>query len=172
MTKVVLNIQHKYTNGIKYEFVEDTFLDIFYLMKNKGYITDEFLELELEEYWLKKPIDDETDIYAFIETLSDEQLTSLINGAASDDYSYSIKWKELYVSSLYIKEEDEEEWNDYENCDNWYYFENDEQAIDFYLYQDDWDIKHTDPPFEYTISRIEDGDLITIYRIERMYTNK
>lgn len=78
MTKVVLNIQHKYTSGIKYEFVEDSFLDIFYLMKDKGYITDEFLELELEEYWLNQPINDDTDIYGFIESLSDEQLVSLI----------------------------------------------------------------------------------------------
>lgn len=167
MTKVVLNIQHKYTNGIKYEFVEETFLDIFYLMKDKGYITDEFLMLELEEYWLKQPIYDDTDIYAFIETLSDEQLTSLIDGAASDDYAYSIKLKELYVSSLYIQEENEEEWNDYENCMNWFYFENDEQAIDFYRYQDDWDITHTDPPFTYTISRVEGDDLITIYELKR-----
>lgn len=167
MAKVVLNIQHKYTSGIKYEFVEDTFLDIFYLMKEKGYITDEFLILELEEYWLKQPIDDDTDIYGFIENLSDEQLTSLIDGAASDDYAYSIKWKELYVSSLYIQEEDEEEWNDFELCDNERYFETDKQAIDFYLYQDDWDITHTDTPFTYTISRVEGDDLVTIYELKR-----
>lgn len=167
MAKVVLNMRHKYTSGIKYEFVEDTFLEMFYKVHNLDYITDEFLQLELEEYWIKKPIDDDTDIYEFIENLSDEQLTSLILGAFNPDYHVTVKLKELYVSSLYIQEEDEQEYNEFENCMNWYYFENDEQAIDYYLYQDDWDITHTDPPFQYTISRVENDDLITIYTLKR-----
>lgn len=75
--------------------------------------------------------------------------------------------KFLYVSSLYS-----EGGNEFEFCDNERYFENDEQAIDYYLEQDDWDITHTDPPFTYTISRIEDGEFITIYSLERMYTDK
>ena len=167
MTKVVLNMTHKYTNGIKYEFVEDTFLEMFYKVHNLDYITDEFLQLELEEYWIKKPINDDTDIYEFIENLSDEQLTSLILGAFNPDFHVTVKLKNLYVSSLYIQEENEQEYNEFEKCMNWYYFENDEQAIDYYLYQDDWDITHTDPPFTYTISRVEDGELNTIYELKR-----
>lgn len=167
MAKVVLNMKHKYTNGIKYEFVEDSFIEIFYKVHNLDYITDEFLELELEEYFFKKPIDENTDIYEYIETLSDDQLTSLILGAFNPDYQVTIKLKNLYVSSLYIQEENEQEYNEFENSDNWYYFENDEQAIDYYLYQNDWEITHTDPPFTYTISRIEDGEFITIYELKR-----
>lgn len=161
-------MKHK-TNGIKHEFVEDTFLDMFYKVHNLDYITDEFLQLELEEYFLNKLIDENTDIYEYIESLSDDQLTSLIIGAFSNDYNVSVKLKNLYVSSLYIQEEDEQEYNEFENCMNWYYFENDKQAIDFYRYQDDWDIKHTDPPFQYTISRIdEDNDeWYTIYDLKR-----
>lgn len=161
-------MQHK-TNGIKREFVEDTFLDMFYKVHNLDYITDEFLQLELEEYFVNKPIDKNTDIYEYIESLSDDQLTSLIIGAFSNDYNVSVKLKNLYVSSLYIQEEKEQEYNEFENCMNWYYFENDIQAIDFYRYQDDWDIKHTDPPFQYTISRIdEDNDeWYTIYDLKR-----
>lgn len=166
MAKVVLNMQHK-TNGLKREFVEDSFLDMFYTVHNLDYITDEFLQLALEEYFLNKPIDENTDIYEYIESLSDDQLASLIIGEFNDDYHVTVKVKNLYVSSLYIQEEDEEEWNDYENCENWYYFENDEQAIDYYRYQDDWDITHTDPPFTYTISRVEGDDLITIYELKR-----
>lgn len=166
MAKVVLNMQHK-TNGIKREFVEDTFLDMFYKVHNLDYITDEFLQLELEEYFVNKPIDKNTDIYEYIESLSDDQLTSLIIGAFSNDYNVSVKLKNLYVSSLYIQEENEQEYNEFENCMNWYYFENDEQAIDYYLYQDDWEITHTDPPFTYTISRVEGDDLITIYELKR-----
>lgn len=166
MAKVVLNMQHK-TNGIKHEFVEDTFIDMFYKIHNLDYITDEFLQLELEEYFLNKPIDKNTDIYEYIESLSDDQLTSLIIGAFSNDYNVSVKLKNLYVSSLYIQEENEQEYNEFENCMNWYYFENDEQAIDYYRYQDDWDITHTDPPFTYTISRVEGDDLITIYELKR-----
>ena len=52
MAKVVLNMKHK-TNGLKREFVEDTFLDMFYKVHNLDYITDEFLQLELEEYFFK-----------------------------------------------------------------------------------------------------------------------
>lgn len=168
MTKVVLNMQHKYTNGIKHEFVEDTFLDIFYKVHNLDYITDEFLQLELEEYFFKKTINENIDIYEYIENLSDDQLERLIVGAFSDDYYVSLKLKELYVSSLYVKDgEDDEYFNDYENRDNWYYFENDEQAIDYYLYQDDWDLKHTNSSFEYTISRVEGDDLITIYELKK-----
>lgn len=167
MTKVVLNMTHKYTNGIKYEFVEDTFLEMFYKVHNLDYITDEFLELELEEYWLKQPIDENTDIYEFIENLSDEQLTSLILGAFNPDFHVTVKLKELYISSLYIQEENEPEWNDFEQCDNERYFETDEQAIDYYLYQDDWEITHTDPPFTYTISRIEDGEFNVIYELKK-----
>lgn len=159
-------MQHK-TNGIKREFVEDTFLDMFYKVHNLDYITDEFLQLELEEYFVNKPIDKNTDIYEYIESLSDDQLTSLIIGAFSNDYNVSVKLKNLYVSSLYIQEENEQEYNEFENCMNWYYFENDEQAIDYYLYQDDWEITHTDPPFTYTISRVEGDDLITIYELKR-----
>lgn len=166
MAKVVLNMQHK-TNGIKRDFVEDTFLDMFYKVHNLDYITDEFLQLKLEEYWIKKPIDENIDIYEYIESLSDDQLTSLIIGAFSNDYNVSVKLKNLYVSSLYIQEENEQEYNEFENCDNWYYFETDEQAIDYYLYQDDWDITHTAPPFTYTISRVEGDDLITIYELKR-----
>lgn len=168
MTKVVLNMTHK-TNGIKREFVEDTFLDMFYKVHNLDYITDEFLQLELEEYFLNKLIDENTDIYEYIESLSDDQLTSLIIGAFSNDYNVSVKLKNLYVSSLYIQEKNEQEYNEFENCMNWYYFETDEQAIDYYRYQDDWDIKHTDPPFQYTISRIdEDNDeWYTIYDLKR-----
>lgn len=71
-------------------------------------------------------------------------------------------FKCLYVSSLYS-----ESGNEFEFCDNERYFENDEQAIDYYLEQDDWEITHTDPPFTYTISRIEDGEFITIYELKR-----
>lgn len=166
MAKVVLNMKHK-TNGIKHEFVEDTFLDMFYKVHNLDYITDEFLQLELEEYFLHKPIDENTDIYEYIESLSDDQLTSLIIGAFSNDYNVSVKLKNLYVSSLYIQEENEQEYNEFENCMNWYYFETDEQAIDYYRYHDDWEITHTDPPFTYTISRVEGDDLITIYELKR-----
>lgn len=166
MAKVVLNMKHK-TNGIKHEFVEDTFLDMFYKVHNLDYITDEFLQLELEEYFLNKLIDENTDIYEYIESLSDDQLTSLIIGAFSNDYNVSVKLKNLYVSSLYIQEKNEQEYNEFENCMNWYYFETDEQAIDYYRYQDDWDITHTDPPFTYTISRVENDDLITIYTLKR-----
>lgn len=167
MAKVVLNMRHKYTNGIKYEFVEDSLLEMFYKVHNSDYITDEFLQLELEEYWIKQPIDENIDIYEYIESLSDEQLTSLIVGAFNPDYHVTIKLKDLYVSSLYIQEENEQEYNEFENSDNWYYFENDEQAIDYYRYQDDWEITHTDPPFTYTISRVEGDDLITIYTLKR-----
>lgn len=166
MEKVVLNMTHK-TNGIKKEFVEDSFLDMFYKIHNLDYITDEFLQLALEEYFLNKPIDKNTDIYEYIESLSDDQLASLIIGEFNDDYHVTVKLKSLYVSSLYIQEDGEPEWNDYENCDNWHYFEDDEQAIDYYLNQDDWDITHTDTPFTYTISRVEGDDLITIYELKR-----
>lgn len=166
MAKVVLNMKHK-NNGIKQELVEDTFLDMFYKVHNLDYITDEFLQLELEEYFLNKLIDENTDIYEYIESLSDDQLTSLIIGAFSNDYNVSVKLKNLYVSSLYIQEKNEQEYNEFENCMNWYYFETDEQAIDYYRYQDDWEITHTDPPFTYTISRVENDDLITIYTLKR-----
>lgn len=166
MAKVVLNMKHK-TNGLKREFVEDTFLDMFYKVHHLDYITEEFLQLALEEYFLNKPIDENTDIYEYINNLSDDQLASLIVGEFNDDYHVTVKLKNLYVSSLYIQEEGEQEWNDFEQCDNECYFETDEQAIDYYLYQDDWDITHTDPPFTYTISRIEDGEFITIYELKR-----
>lgn len=86
----------------------------------------------------------------------------MILGAFNPDFHVTVKLKELYVSSLYS-----EGGNEFENCDNWYYFETDEQAIDYYLEQDDWDITHTDPPFTYTISRVEGDDLITIYELKR-----
>ena len=70
--------------------------------------------------------------------------------------------KFLYVSSLYS-----EGGNEFEFCDNERYFENDEQAIDYYRYHDDWEITHTDPPFTYTISRVENGELNTIYELKR-----
>lgn len=166
MAKVVLNMKHK-TNEIKSEFVEDTFLDMFYKVRNLDYITDEFLQLELEEYWLKQPINENIDIYEYIESLSDEQLERLILDSFNPDYNVSVKLKNLYVSSLYIQEENEQEYNEFENCMNWYYFENHEQAIDYYRYQDDWDITHTDPPFTYTISRVENGELNTVYELKR-----
>lgn len=161
MAKVVLNMKHK-TNGIKREFVEDTFLDMFYKVHHLDYITDEFLQLALEEYFLNKPIDENTDIYEYINNLSDDQLASLIVGEFNPDYHVTVKLKNLYVSSLYS-----EGGNEFEDCDNWYYFENDEQAIDYYCYQDDWEITHTDPPFTYTISRVENGELNTIYELKR-----
>lgn len=71
-------------------------------------------------------------------------------------------FKYLYVSSLFS-----EGGNEFEFCDNERYFENDEQAIDYYLEQDDFDITHTDPPFTYTISRVENDELITIYELKR-----
>ena len=161
MTKVVLNMTHK-TNGIKREFVEDTFLDMFYKVHHLDYITDEFLQLALEEYFLNKPIDENTDIYEYINNLSDDQLASLIVGEFNPDYHVTVKLKNLYVSSLYS-----ECGNEFEDCDNWYYFETDEQAIDYYRYHDDWEITHTDPPFTYTISRVENGELNTIYELKR-----
>lgn len=105
-------MKHK-TNGLKREFVEDTFLDMFYKVHHLDYITDEFLQLALEEYFLNKPIDEDTDIYEYINNLSDDQLASLIIGEFNDDYDVTVKLKNLYVSSLYIQEENEEEWNDY-----------------------------------------------------------
>ena len=128
MAKVVLNMRHKYTNGIKYEFVEDTFLDMFYLVYNKEYITDEFLEHELS-YIVDIPQD--SVLLEIVETLSDDNLQKLIVWAFSDDYEVSVSLKEFYVSSLYV-----DDVNLFENTSNWYYFQDDNEAIEFYLPSD------------------------------------
>lgn len=166
MAKVVLNMKHKYTSGIKYEFVEDTFIDMFYLVYNREYITDEFLENELS-YITEIPQD--SDLLEIVETLSDDELQKLIVWAFSDDYEVSVSLKEFYVSSLYI-----DDVNLYENTSNWYYFHDDDEAIEFYLPSDKWEIDKVKGFFEYTISRIdEDNDEFNvIYRIERIDIDK
>lgn len=166
MAKVVLNMKHKYTSGIKYEFVEDTFIDMFYLVYNREYITDEFLENELS-YITEIPQD--SDLLEIVETLSDDQLQKLIVWAFSDDYEVSVSLKEFYVSSLYV-----DDVNLYENTSNWHYFEDDEEAINFYLPYNKWDLDKVKGFFEYTISRIdEDNDEFNvIYRIEKIDTEK
>ena len=166
MAKVVLNMKHKYTSGIKYEFVEDTFIDMFYLVYNREYITDEFLENELS-YITEIPQD--SDLLEIVETLSDDELQKLIVWAFSDDYEVSVSLKEFYVSSLYV-----DDVNLYENTSNWYYFHDDDEAIEFYLPSDKWEIDKVKGFFEYTISRIdEDNDEFNvIYRIERIDIDK
>lgn len=166
MAKVVLNMNHKYTSGIKYEFVEDTFLDMFYHVYNKEYITDEFLEHELS-YITDIPQD--SDLLEIVEKLSDDQLQKLIVWAFSDDYEVSVSLKEFYVSSLYV-----DDVNLFENTSNWYYFNDDNEAIECYLSFDKWDIDKVKGFFEYTICRIdEDNDEFNvIYRIERIDTEK
>lgn len=162
MAKVVLNMKHKYTNGIKYEFVEDSFLDMFYHVYNKEYITDECLENELS-YITDIPQD--KDLLEIVESLSDDELQKLIVWAFSDDYEVSVSLKDFYVSSLYV-----DDVNLFENTSNWYYFTDDDEAIEFYLSSDKWDLDKVKGFFEYTISRIdEDNDEFnTIYRIERI----